>query len=183
MLPFYVHKAEQGFTLIETTIIVMIVGILSAIAAPSYLAYNNKRKVNDAVVKVKGALQEVQREAIRKSRLCSVDFITDITTNPTTYKITSPCLVTGDRTLLKGVAMANNIEGTIKFSFRGNAAFDVTPSVGSTDTSGKIILFNSGPPISNKKCIAISQGIGIIRTGNYGGLTNDVGITSSNCSN
>ncbi len=53
---------SQGFTLIELIIILFIVGILSAIAAPSFLGLLNRGKVNNAVAQVQGALQEAQRE-------------------------------------------------------------------------------------------------------------------------
>ncbi len=156
------HKNSQDFTIIEILIVLLIVGILSALAAPSFLGMLNRAKVNDAVAKVRGALQEAQREAIRKSKSCSV------TLDTTNNKVTGSCLVTGDRTLPDGVAMANNINGVIKFSFRGNTTFTVPSSVASpTDPSGKIILYKSDGSTSDRKCVAISNGIGIIRSGTY----------------
>lgn len=170
MLPSNARNKNQGFTLLETLIIIVIIGILSAIAAPSFLALLNRSKVNNAFSQVQGALQEAQREAIRRSKTCSVTLVTDTTTTPTTYKVTGSCLVTGDRTLPNGVAMANNINGLniITFGMRGNTSFTPATSGSSTDTAAKIILYQPGIS-SNMKCIAISNGIGIIRTGNYSG--------------
>ena len=72
MLLFNAHKNSQGFTIVETLTILLLIGILSAIAAPSFLALLNRSKVNDALAKARGALQEAQREAIRKSKTCTV---------------------------------------------------------------------------------------------------------------
>lgn len=160
MLLFNVHNKNQGFTLIELTILVVIVGILSAIAAPSFLSMLNKNKVNDALDQVRGALQEAQREAIRKSQSCTV------TLDTTNNKVTSSCLVTGDRTLPSGVAIAANGNGsppTITFSFRGN-----------TTDSRTIILYMSDGSTQENKCLILSNGLGIMRTGNYSGDTSSI---------
>lgn len=174
------NRNSQGFTIVETLTVVIIVGILSALAVPSFLAMFNTNKINDALNQVRGALQEAQREAIRNSRSSCV-----VTLNTVSKKITSPCLLTGDRTLPDGVEMANNIVGTITFSIRGNVMFNVNTSGSSTDTTtGKIILYQPGGSNLDMKCVAISSGIGIIRTGVYSGPTaNGVNITDTgNCS-
>ncbi len=187
MLPCNARKNSQGFTMIEIIIILLIIGILSAIAAPSFLAMHNRAKLNDAVTKVRGALQEAQREAIRKSKSC---FVTLDTTNNKVTGIPTPtpsptptptfCLVTGERTLADdGVSMATNVKPNpiisgnpiqIQFDIRGNTTFTVaTAAASATDTSGKIILYMSDGSISDKKCVAISKGIGLLRFGTYSG--------------
>ena len=106
------YKNSQGFTIAETLIVLVIGGILLTFTAPSFLAMNNKAKLNDAVNTVRGALQEAQREAMRKSKNCT------LTLNTLNNNITSSdgCLITGDRTLPKGVNMAYNGSNTIKVS-------------------------------------------------------------------
>lgn len=174
MLQFDVHKKEQGFTLIETLVIVIIIGILSGIAAPSFLAINNRKKVEDAASKVQVALQEAQREAIRKSKTCTIN-VPDGNNQALTSDPAS-CFVTGQRQL-DGVSITSNLESPkqITFSFRGNSAVNNLPSGAD---SGIIVL--SMPDSSDKKrCLAIGNGIGIMRAGIYNGSTSS--ITSSNC--
>ncbi|PSB46126.1 type IV pilin protein [Cyanosarcina cf. burmensis CCALA 770] len=177
MLLLNVRKTEQGFTLIETLIVFVIVGILSAIAAPSFLSMFNRNKVNEALEQVRGALQEAQREAIRKSQSCTV------TINTTNKKITSPCLVTGTRDLCEKRDGSGNCTqsrvtlvsttslGTppsITFSFRGN-----------TNSGGTIVIHSSDSSTSQQGCLVISTGLGIIRTGDYSGST--ASPSASNC--
>jgi prepilin-type N-terminal cleavage/methylation domain-containing protein len=168
MLLSNARHTDQGFTLLETAIIVVIIGILSAIAAPSFLSMLNKNKVNYALDQVRGTLQEAQREAIRKSKSCTVTL--DTTNNQVTTS--SPCVVTGDRKLKDGVALQTNIPGQqITFGIRGN-----------TSGAGKIVVFANDGSTLQKRCVVTSIGIGIMRTGDYSGSTASASdITAGTC--
>lgn len=231
---------NQGFTLIESLVIITIIGILSAIATPSFLALFNRSKVNDAFSQVRGALQEVQRVAIRRSGTCRVALTTGnqpkLTSNcfqiadytiranapaasgATTVSVDSlPVAISNDtrlvfsggatgivtanaaagstsltlsggisaaitngeivafRSLPNGVAMATNVTDAITFHMRGNTTFAPT-------STGKIVLFMSNNSISNTKCVAISNGIGIISSGIYTpSITSLTDINSGTC--
>ena len=51
-------KIEEGFTLVEILIVVVIVGILAAIAIPTYFNYVEKAYASDAQTQIKTLLEE-----------------------------------------------------------------------------------------------------------------------------
>jgi len=61
-------KRQGGFTLIEVLIVVLMIGILSSIAAPSWLGFLNQQRVNRANDVVLRSLQGTQSEARKTKR-------------------------------------------------------------------------------------------------------------------
>ena len=62
------NRSSSGFTLIEMIAVVLMMGILSAIAAPSWLAFINARYLNIAQDQVYQAMREAQSQA-KKEKL------------------------------------------------------------------------------------------------------------------
>ena len=97
-----VHHKNQGFTLLEILIALAITGILAALTLPNLLAWLNSNKVQEATDSIQSALQDAQKQAMRRGRICTINFTNGTGTNPTVYsQITASeagCLVaTNDR--------------------------------------------------------------------------------------
>jgi prepilin-type N-terminal cleavage/methylation domain-containing protein len=72
-------RYSSGFTLIETLLAVIIVGVLAAIAAPSWVSFINQRRVNAVNDAIARALQSAQREAKKNKLSYSVRFTNNAT--------------------------------------------------------------------------------------------------------
>ena len=69
-----VRQTNAGFTLLEIVIIVVLIGILTAIAAPSWLGFVNLRYLNTAQEQIYRAMREAQSNAKRDKIIWEVSF-------------------------------------------------------------------------------------------------------------
>jgi prepilin-type N-terminal cleavage/methylation domain-containing protein len=182
MLRLAAHR-NSGFTLIETLVVVVMAGILAAIAAPSFLTWSDRYKLDNALALLQGALQEAQQQAIRKSQTCSITIDTSaVTISESTTG--SSCLPTGSRDLNnKGLSSGSSLGAGLAMA---TDSASTTPSItftfkGTTSTANVFVLYkpNSTLPM---KCLAISQGIGIVRIGHYSSTANPpTAVSAANC--
>jgi type II secretory pathway pseudopilin PulG len=212
-----------GFTLIEVLIIVMVMGVLAAIATPSLSGLLDSIKVNQTVTELRSTLQDTQRQAIRSNKSCETQVTnTKNDRNPNKDEdkdnkgkgkekekekengngngngkrtVTSNCLASGDQTLPEGVDMVTNIQSvassgttplssdttSIRFVPSGSAEFTVFSTVPlpnlPSDPTGKIVAYISGKDQIQKKCIAVSNTLGLTRIGTYTGDTEPAAMT------
>ncbi|MEG4915646.1 prepilin-type N-terminal cleavage/methylation domain-containing protein [Microcoleus sp. B7-D4] len=90
------RKDDAGFTLLEVIVIALIVGILSSIAAPSWVAFINRQRVRTVNDRVFQSLRLAQSEAKRTKSSVTVTFSAP-SVDPPTVTFTPP-LATGGST-------------------------------------------------------------------------------------
>jgi prepilin-type N-terminal cleavage/methylation domain-containing protein len=76
--------SRRGFTLVETALVVVIMGLLLAIAAPRFTAMRNGFLIDTAAYQLAGDLRRAQVEAIKLNKTIQV-----VKTGTSTYDIQS----------------------------------------------------------------------------------------------
>ncbi|MBD2358172.1 type II secretion system protein [Tolypothrix sp. FACHB-123] len=68
------NHSNSGFTVVELLAVILVVGILSAIAVPSWLSFVNTRRLNVAQDEVYRAMRQAQSEAKRQKLTWQASF-------------------------------------------------------------------------------------------------------------
>jgi prepilin-type N-terminal cleavage/methylation domain-containing protein len=148
---------QHGFTLLESLIVLAIVGILAAMGIPSLLAAQNRAKLAQSTDIVVASLQESQREAIRRNQSCVV------TLDKVNNKISGDdgCLLTGDRNLPDAIDLDyTGTNGELRYGMRGNI----------TTNKSVFLKVKDSPAVS--RGLTVSAPLGIIRLGTYDAIAN-----------
>ena len=164
----------RGFTMIETIIVILVIGILAAIATPSFLSWVRNKEVDDALAQVVGAFKEAQSEALRKGTGCRVNIDTSskIISATTMASSADNCLPTGKRNLKDA---SDAIQITTDFTGIDELIFTHKKT---TPEDGIVVLFQ--PEASQQRCVVVSEGLGLIRTGFYQGNPTTPSINNCN---
>lgn len=164
MLPYSAPSGgESGFTLVEAATVTIVAGIVSALAVTSFIGLLKRMEVNNATAKLQGSIQEVQQQAIKEGKTCSLA----IDTVNKKISGTGTCQ-----------AASYDLPSEITIQLQNSGVNPTFNYRGQTNTLQTIVLANASQ--SNKKCIVISNGIGTIVVGDYTGSLNS-SITESNC--
>ena len=156
------RKGDEGFTLLEVLAIALIVGILSSIAAPGWLAFINNQRVRTVNDRVLQTLRSAQSEAKRSKRNIIVTFNPTPATDPPTVtidNITQQLNVGGEIkkdtiTLTVNQPAPTTPANSITFDYQGN------PPTGSTPFYVTVVPASGGA----KKCVIVETILGGMRT-------------------
>ncbi|GAB4234790.1 MAG: hypothetical protein Kow0049_18910 [Stanieria sp.] len=152
---YRVPKSNSGFTLIEIVITSIVVGVLAAISVPNLFGLFTQNTVKADISKIESALKEAQRQAIRKSKQCTVSI--DYSSSPIAISSNPPDCILSKREIDETLVMKsepNDSTLDITFSYKGNVQNSYT-----------IVLYSDFA--STRKCVYVSDGLGIIKQGSY----------------
>ena len=152
---------NSGWTLLEVMIVILIIGILASLAIPNMMEGLEKRKAQDALSRLKGTLQEAQRNAIKMGKECRVSINTNengYTTHSVTIADSTYAGCLSEEVTFPGLTVTENLPNTtkIRFSYRGNT------------TNISTIVVES-PNARTKYCLVVSNFLGVMRSGVHNG--------------
>ncbi|MBD2459741.1 prepilin-type N-terminal cleavage/methylation domain-containing protein [Oscillatoria sp. FACHB-1407] len=155
--------SDQGFTVLESLIVVAIVLVLSAIAAPGLLGWYSRFRTHGAIAEVQSAIHEAKRQAFRNSRNCMLNFAAN--------QVSGSCLVTGNRQF-EGVSLQSSVN-SLQVGIKGTIA----NANGQPLTAPVTIVISSNRSVT-RPCLVVSAPLGLVRTGTYSGTGTP---TENNC--
>jgi len=169
------RKGDGGFTLLELVVIVLMLGILSAIAAPSWVAFINRQRVRTVNDRVFQSLRTAQSEAKRSKRDVTVTFYAppsadpprvEIDTNPaepdpSKKEIRKETFSSGGEIKPRTIVLATNAT-SITFDYQGNAS--ITPFVVTVAPFDTSVPSGLGPTTKGKQCVIVETILGGMRT-------------------
>ena len=121
---------EKGFTLVELMIVIVIVGILSAVALPNFLSQTAKAKATEAKTKTSALLKQAAAEALEGTAATAIATMNVATTGPVAV-----ATATGAWTYSMGAGTATDDIVATASPTAGGSAVGITPIQGCVDVS------------------------------------------------
>ncbi len=173
------NSDQSGFTLLEMLVVVLMVVVLAAIAAPSWLGFMNNQRVSNSRNQILLALRQAQSTARSTNRIQYVYFDTPtggvprIAVSPASTQVT---VSAADWQTLGNVGNGNVQSGMIALSFTGasspivfdnDGTFCLNKSYCSAQTSFPTNGININVQVPNlnssRRCVVITTLLGAMR--------------------
>jgi len=122
---------RSGFTVVELVTVIAIIGIISALAIPSYLQFLPNYRLKSAIRDLYSNLQLIKLEAIKSNGKCSIKYYT----NPDRYTVMNKRTV-----VLEDYGSGINFDGPVNQTF---AVSTITFNSRGTCNSGYAYMSNS----------------------------------------
>ncbi|PSN20097.1 prepilin-type cleavage/methylation domain-containing protein [filamentous cyanobacterium CCP5] len=153
MTPFRSNhrSATAGFTLLEVLVVVVLVAILMAIAAPGWLAYLNRQRVRTVQTDLAEVLRQAQTEAQQTRSTQVVTLETGEPVPTVTYKGSQ---VLGDGNIPENTITLSGSNTAISFEYLGTPPANSVPFVASVTVTGT----------STNRCVIVASLLGSIKT-------------------
>jgi type II secretory pathway pseudopilin PulG len=181
------RKSDGGFTILELIVIVLILGILSAIAVPSWQAFITRQRVRTVNDRVLQTLRSAQSEAKRSKRDITVTFNPTPATDPPTVIVNTVPAQTPPLQTVTFDAGGEIKKGQVKVSaascHAGACTAAATPL---TFNFNGVVDINSSPKLPlvvtvstvdgrSKQCVIVETLLGGMRTaeGEYNSATKE----------
>ena len=145
------NALEKGFTLVELMIVIVIVGILSAVALPNFLSQTERAKGTEATSKLSGLLKEAHAEyQLAGTESAAVTAMTTSITNANAGSIFTYAINGVDSSgLITGTATANNSGSNFDASIADKLIHGcVNVSTGKTDISSRLLASGTSTDVS-----------------------------------
>jgi prepilin-type N-terminal cleavage/methylation domain-containing protein len=166
------NSSSRGFTLLELLIILIIVGVLSAIAIPSWIAFWHRQQLNTANNQVYQAMRQAQSQARQQKETWQASFkeengvvkwaVHQASVTPTTnYWQNFPDTILIDSE--SNLPNAGNIF-RVRFNYKGCPVYNPQDSCTNTTirTKGRLTLsVKNGSNV--KRCVIVSTLLGALR--------------------
>lgn len=170
------HKNDNnaGFSLIELLVVILMVGVLAAIAAPSWQTFTTCQRIKSVNTQILQAIKTTQAEAKRNQSDYVLGF--DLTKDPPKYSIYKKGTLPADQqpqslsldgaikeNMLKIYSQANEtVKNTITFDYSGNVKDPTTlnQSTPPVNTDGfSVVVYPKDSPKS-RNCIIVQTILG-----------------------
>jgi len=154
------QSSVGGFTLIETLVVILIAGILAAIAAPSWQGIAASRRADIAQTEILQTLRQAQADAVRTRQSQTVTFNT--TATPPTVQVNNRSAIQlGEATVQSqlpsrtlGLQVSGSSDNVVEFDSRGMVEQGVN----------MIITVTSPANNGKRRCVIVETILGALRT-------------------